>query len=217
MILLIIIAVLLIISFILLFSKISFFYIKKGVLSVKRFRYLGFTIEKNERSYIYWKGLKLREKQKKNEKQKEEKPDKKKGKKTKEKEKKSKKKRSINDIMAMWEERDFIFSTLKNILISLYKLIKCIKINKAELEIRLATPDPYITGLIYGYYQSAKFLLVKLFTKITVNTDFENEIPEINLELEISTRLYKIFFVIFWLIFHIRWIKLIKFIRKIKK
>jgi len=118
------------------------------------------------------------------------------GKKPKEKVKKIKETKKKNKgrgfkILDLCKEKDLLLKVLTVIFRFLKDVLKGIRFNRLFLDADIATPDPALTGTIYGglYPVCASVNSISPRLNLEVRPDFINEIPRARAEAALSTRL----------------------------
>ncbi len=111
--------------------------------------------------------------------------------KEKEEEKKIKKKGKGFNIIALWKEKDLLTKVFPIFFRFLKDILKGIHLNKFFVEADVATPDPALTGTMYGGLCAlcASVHSISPDLQLRVQPDFENEIPRGRAEVAFSTRL----------------------------
>ena len=137
----------------------------------------------------------------------------------KEKPKKKKRKKKRPNYIILWEEKNLIAKTGKIAFSSIVDLLKRCKMDKFLLEAKIATPDPALTGTLYGGISSISYPLRTFLPNSSINIypDFETDFPEAKAEVSVKTRVLDIFWIIVRAFFLIPKIALIKVTRKLKK
>jgi hypothetical protein len=129
-------------------------------------------------------------------------------------ERESKKKKSTEDMESkkskfkltdLWRERDFVEKIIRASLSLVWEILRSIRWNKLLLDLDLSTPDPALTGFLYGELCAVKHTTELVFPRaqIEVTPDFINELPKMSAESVLSLRpvrvaipLAKVFFAI---------------------
>jgi len=139
--------------------------------------------------------------------------------KKKEKPKKEKKKKKKLNYIALWQEKDVMAKTAKIALSSVSDLLRKSKLEKLLLDARIATPDPALTGVMYGGISSISFPLQTFVrnASIKVYPDFETDLPKAKGEISVKTKLLDIFWILIRTLFLLPKIAIIRLIRKLKK
>jgi hypothetical protein len=131
---------------------------------------------------------------------------------------KKKEKKKLNYI-ALWQEKEVMAKTARIAFSSMGKLLRKSKFEKFLLNAKIATPDPALTGVLYGGISSISFPLQSFLRSVSINVypDFETDVPEAKGEISVKTRLFDLFWVAVRAFFLLPKITLIKTIRKLKK
>jgi hypothetical protein len=108
----------------------------------------------------------------------------------KEKTEEEEKRKSRFDLRYFWQERDLLRRVAKVALRFLWDILKAIRWNKLFLEVDLSTPDPALTGVLYGQLCAVKHSAEYLFpnARIRVQPDFVNQSPSGSAESVFSIR-----------------------------
>jgi len=132
---------------------------------------------------------------------------------------KKRKKRKRPNYIVLWQEKDIMVKTAKIVFASMGDLLKKSKLKKFLLEVKIATPDPALTGVLYGGISSISFPLNSLLAdgSIYIYPDFETESFKAKLEISFKTRLGDAFWVIARTFFLLPKLSLMKAIRKLYK
>ncbi len=134
------------------------------------------------------------------------------------KEVKKKKGRGLK-ILDLWREKDLLLKVLTVVFRFLGNVLKNIRFNKLYLEVDIATPDPALTGTIYGglcpVCASVNSISPKL--SLEVRPDFVNEIPRARAEVALSTRLINTFAATLRMFFALPKIRIVRSILKMKR
>jgi hypothetical protein len=135
------------------------------------------------------------------------------------KKKKIKKKGRGFDISDLWKERDLLSKVLCIFLRFLKDISRGIHLNKFFVEADIATPDPALTGTIYGGLYAVCVSVNSIWPslRVEVQPDFENEIPHGRAEVALSTRLVNTIGAALKLFFALPKIKIIKTFIKRKR
>ncbi|MFQ6031643.1 MAG: DUF2953 domain-containing protein [Candidatus Zixiibacteriota bacterium] len=98
------------------------------------------------------------------------------------------------EVLDLWKERDLLNRVLRILLQFLKDMVRRIHLDKVVVEADIATPDPALTGFIYGglYALSVPTNFIAPNIRIKVQPDFENEIPYGRAEMALSTRLINV-------------------------
>jgi hypothetical protein len=90
----------------------------------------------------------------------------------------------------LWNERDLAMKLIQVFLRLLWDLVKSIRWDKLRLHVELATPDPALTGLLFGQICAVKYSTECVFprARIGVRPDFVNELPRVSGESDFSLR-----------------------------
>jgi len=140
------------------------------------------------------------------------------GKKKKPKEKKKEKKKRMN-YKILWQEKDTMVRSGKVVFSSFGGLLKRSKLNKFYLDTRIGTPDPALTGILYGGFTSISFPLQAFLPNTSINLypDFERVTLKTNLELALKTRFFDLTWMFIRTLFLLPKRALFRFFRKLFK
>lgn len=139
--------------------------------------------------------------------------------KKKEKPPKKKERRKKPNYIILWQEKDTMVKTAKTFFSSMSNLLKRSKLERFLLDFKIGTPDPALTGVLYGGLSSLSFPLQSLLrnSSIYIYPDFETESFKTKVEISLKTRLFDAFWVIVKAFFLLPKIAIIKVIRKLYK
>ena len=117
----------------------------------------------------------------------------KKARKKKEKAKKKKKKKKRNVWGVIQEYPDAVRKWLKQIFLLLFRIITALRIDYLNVNAVIATPDPYWTGVLYGYSEALRGIIPR-HSRVTINLhpDFEDDTPQGAISLSITYRMYRL-------------------------
>jgi hypothetical protein len=103
---------------------------------------------------------------------------------------KGEKKKSRFNLQFLWEEKELLLRVIKVVLNSLWKILQGIRWNRLHTELEVATPDPALTGVLYGQLCAVKYSTEQFFPKarILVKPDFTSQLPRGSAESEFSIR-----------------------------
>ncbi len=103
---------------------------------------------------------------------------------------KPKKKKSRFNLKFLWEEKELLLQVVGVVLNFLWDILKGIRWNRLSMDVNLATPDPALTGILYGQLCAVKYSAEYFFPKarITVQPDFVNLSPKGSAESTFSIR-----------------------------
>ncbi len=135
------------------------------------------------------------------------------------KEAKKKKKGRGFQLLDLWREKDLLPRMLTVILRFLKDVLKGIRFNRLFLDADIATPDPALTGTIYGglYPVCASVSSISPRLNLEVRPDFVNQIPRGKAEVALSTRLINTFGAALRMFFTLPKIRIIRTILKMKR
>lgn len=115
-------------------------------------------------------------------------------KKAKEKIKKAKKKGRKLNIVDLWHKRDLLFQVIPIVLRFFLDIIRAIRWDKLFVEVDVATPDPALTGVLYGglcvVKGSTDYFLPHAHIKL--RPDFVNQFPRGSAETVFRIRLLNV-------------------------
>jgi hypothetical protein len=105
--------------------------------------------------------------------------------------KKTKKKGRGFGFSDLWKERDLLVRVLVVFFRFVRDMLRGIRLNRFFLEADIATPDPALTGVIYGGLcaLSVPTDLISPSIRVKVQPDFKTEIPRGRADVAFSTRL----------------------------
>jgi len=99
----------------------------------------------------------------------------------------------------------------------LVRLIKTPHLDRLKAEIDVATPDPALTGVLYGAVYQLRALHSPPGRVIIVRSDFESDRPEIDLSCRLSISPVVVIFESFYIIIRLPWLRIYKVYREIRK
>jgi len=140
-------------------------------------------------------------------------------KKEKPKKKKEEKKKEKLNYMILWQEKDVMAKTAKVAFSSVGNVIRKSKLERLFLDARIGTPDPALTGMLYGGISSISFPLQTFLpnTSINVYPDFEKQSFRGNTEISLKTKVRDLFWIGAKAFFLLPKMAIIRLIRKLKK
>ena len=117
----------------------------------------------------------------------------------------------------LWQKKDTIFKTLKIALRSFVDMLRKTKLKRFSLSLKVATPDPALTGILYGGLSSISYPLRPLLPPESVYfyPDFEADSFKVNLDLSLKTRFFHILWIGFKTFLLLPKISLVKTMRKL--
>jgi hypothetical protein len=136
----------------------------------------------------------------------------------KEKPRKKKKKKRPN-YLVLWQEKEIMLKTAKIAFSSIVDLLRRSRLEKLLLDAKIATPDPALTGALYGGISSISYPLRSFLPRSSINVypDFETDSFKGKAEISLKTGLLDIFCVIVGAFFRLPKMAIIRLIRKLKK
>jgi hypothetical protein len=101
--------------------------------------------------------------------------------------KKKKSKLSLHDL---WSRKELVLRVIRIALRFFADLLRAIRWDKLSLELDVATPDPALTGILYGQLCAVKYSTNHFFpsAQIDVCPDFVNQLPHGSAETVFSVR-----------------------------
>ncbi|MGB2698711.1 MAG: DUF2953 domain-containing protein, partial [Candidatus Zixiibacteriota bacterium] len=140
-------------------------------------------------------------------------------KKEKPKKKKEKEKKKRPGFKILWQEKKVMVKTAKVALSSAGDVFRKSKLERLFLDARIGTPDPALTGMLYGGISSISFPLQTFLpnTSINVYPDFETQSFRGNTEVTIKTKVRDLFWITVKTFFLLPKMAIIRLIRKLKK
>jgi len=120
---------------------------------------------------------------------------KKKGRKTKEEPKEVEKKKARFNLRFLWEEKELLLKLTKVAVRFLGDILRAIRWDTLFLEVEVSTPDPALTGILYGQLCAVKYSTEYSFPKacIEVKPSFVNQLPKGSAESAFSIRPLNLF------------------------
>ena len=133
--------------------------------------------------------------------------------------KKIAKKKGKIDFYVLWGEKSLIIKILKIVLSYFKNLLKRIKFDRLSLETKIATPDPALTGILYGGISGLaySFGLSPLTQKVKIEPDFQATSAQAKIEVGLRTKSRDIFYYTTKMFFSLPKIKMVKLIKKAYK
>lgn len=104
--------------------------------------------------------------------------------------KKAEKKKSKLSLLDLWLKKELALRVIWVALRFVLDLLRAIRWDKLSLEVDVATPDPALTGILFGQLCAAKHSANSLFpsAQIEVQPDFVNQLPRGSGETVLSVR-----------------------------
>jgi hypothetical protein len=126
-------------------------------------------------------------------------------------------KRKKPNFEVLWQEKNTLFKAAKIIITSIFDLFKKSKVEKFLLNVRIATPDPALTGVLYGDLSSISFPLSSFLpgSSIYFYPDFKTKSPNAKMEISLKARLFDIFWALVRAFFLLPKLALVKTFRKL--
>jgi hypothetical protein len=99
-------------------------------------------------------------------------------------------KKSKFNLTYLWRERDLAEKVIQACLVLVWNVFKSIRWDKFMLDVNLSTPDPALTGFLYGELCAIKYSTQHAFpqAQIDVRPDFTRELPRANTESILSIK-----------------------------
>lgn len=101
-----------------------------------------------------------------------------------------KKKKSKLGLLYVWSRKELVLRVIRVAFRFLVEILRTIRWDKLCLELDVATPDPALTGILYGQLCAVKYSACHFFpsAQIHVQPDFVNQLPRGNAETAFSLR-----------------------------
>jgi hypothetical protein len=117
----------------------------------------------------------------------------------------------------LWKKKDTIIKTLKIALRLFVYMLRKTKLKRFSLSLRVATPDPALTGILYGGLSSISYPLRPLLPPESVYfyPDFEADSFKANLDLSLKTRFFHALWIGFKTFLLLPKMSLVKTMRKL--
>jgi len=133
--------------------------------------------------------------------------------------KKKKKKGRGFDVSDLWKERDLLSRVLCIFFRFLKDMLRRIHLDRFFVEADIATPDPALTGTIYGglYAVCVSVNSISSNFNLKVQPDFQKEVPSGNADIAISTKAIDVVGAILKMFFALPKIKIIRTFIKRKR
>ncbi|MDP8238763.1 MAG: hypothetical protein P9X24_06720 [Candidatus Hatepunaea meridiana] len=109
-----------------------------------------------------------------------------------------------------WQERELIITVVKRLVSGLLRLFKTPRLDRVRIALDVATPDPMMTGLIYGILLQLTALNNPPRRVINIRSDFNAIIPSGDLYIVFSISLAVVLFESFYLIIRLPWWRILK-------
>ncbi len=99
-------------------------------------------------------------------------------------------KKSKFNLTDLWGERDLAETVIRTGLRLLWDILRSIRWDRFLLEVDLSTPDPALTGFLYGELCAVKYSTEYAFprARIEVRPNFVNAVPRVGAESMLSLR-----------------------------
>lgn len=103
---------------------------------------------------------------------------------------KDKKKKSKLGLLDVWSRKELVLQVIRVAFRFLVDILRTIRWDKLCLKLDVATPDPALTGILYGQLCAVKYSACHFFpsAQIQVQPDFVNQLPRGNAETVFSVR-----------------------------
>jgi hypothetical protein len=103
---------------------------------------------------------------------------------------KGKKKKSKMSFLDLWLKKELVLRVTRAALRFVLDLLRAIRWDKLSLELDVATPDPALTGILYGQLCAVKHSANHFFpcARIEVQPDFVNQLPRGSAETVFSVK-----------------------------
>ncbi len=103
---------------------------------------------------------------------------------------KGKKKKSKLGLLDVWSRKELVLRVIRVAFRFLVEILRTIRWDKLCLELDVATPDPALTGILYGQLCAVKYSACHFFpsARIEVRHDFVNQLPSGSAETVFSLR-----------------------------
>jgi len=135
------------------------------------------------------------------------------------KEKPKKKKKKKPNYFVLWQEKEVMLKAARIAFSSVIDLLKKSKVQRLFLDARIGTPDPALTGVLYGGISSICFPMRAFLPRSFINVypDFQTESLGGKAEIDVRTRVRDILWIVLRAFFFLPKVALIKVTRKLKK
>ncbi|HEX9909796.1 MAG TPA: DUF2953 domain-containing protein [Desulfatiglandales bacterium] len=119
-------------------------------------------------------------------------------------------------LIDLWTERNLVAGLIQVLLRLLWDFFKSVRWDRLRLQIDLATPDPALTGLLYGELCAIKYSTACVFphARIQIRPDFVEELPRISAESVFSLKPAKMILPVFKAFFSVPKIRIIKLLMR---
>ena len=130
-----------------------------------------------------------------------------------------KKKKKKFEVLDLWKERDLLSRVLCIFFRFLKDMLRRIHLDRFFVEADIATPDPALTGTIYGglYAVCVSVNSISPDLRLKVQPDFQKEVPSGNADIAISTKAIDVVGAILKMFFALPKIKIIRTFIKRKR
>jgi len=101
-----------------------------------------------------------------------------------------KKKKSKLGLLDVWSRKELVLRVIRVAFRFLVDILRTIRWDKLRLEVDVATPDPALTGILFGQLCAVKYSANHFFpsARIEVRHDFVNQLPSGSAETVFSVR-----------------------------
>jgi hypothetical protein len=99
-----------------------------------------------------------------------------------------------------WQERALVLTVLQRMVNSLIRLLKTPRLDRLQLEVDVATPDPALTGIVFGVVYQLRALHSPPRRVIVIRSDFNEIKPRGSLFCRVSIRPVRVLFELLYLI-----------------
>lgn len=110
----------------------------------------------------------------------------------------------------IWQERELITLIAKKAVTFMVRLVKSLRIDLLKADITVATPDPMLTGILFGITGPLTALHKPPRRIISIQADFDRSQPEFDLYCSVSVSPLLALFEMLRLIFVLPWVAIIK-------
>jgi hypothetical protein len=130
-----------------------------------------------------------------------------------------KQRKSRFGLIDLWAERSLVSRLVRVSVRLLWDLLKAVRWDELMLEVDLATPDPALTGLLYGELYAVKYSTACVFpqARILVRPDFVGELPQVKAESTFSMKPARTVLPVLRAFFSVPKIRIIKLLMRRKR
>jgi len=117
----------------------------------------------------------------------------------------------------LWRERALIITVVRRLINSLARLMKHPRFDRLRAEIDIATPDPSLTGILYGAARQLTAFHKPPRRVIIVRFDFDEDTPGLDVSCRLSVSPVVVVFESLYMIVRMPWLRILKVYLDLRK